>query len=190
MIKEEVFRFYEKKFTEDRVSRPKFINPLFKMISMMDAIRIEFPFSLEEVKTAIWQCGSEKAPGPDGYIFKFFKKLWDIVKYDVMNFVRYFEEYGALSHGCNSSFIKLVPKVKDPLSLNDFRPIILIGCLSEIISKILSIRMKTVIGGIIDDVQSAYVDGRCILDEPLMINEICSWAKRSKKKSSSFQSRF
>lgn len=33
-----------------------------------------------------------------------------------------------------------------------------------------------------DDTQSAYVEGRNILDGPLIVNEICSWAKRAKKK--------
>lgn len=34
----------------------------------------------------------------------------------------------------------------------------------------------------IDDVQSAYVEGRNILDGPLIVNEICSWAKKVKRK--------
>ncbi|KAL7607598.1 hypothetical protein Lser_V15G19622 [Lactuca serriola] len=89
---------------------------------------------------------------------------------------------GSLARGCNSSFITLAPKIKDPLSLNDYRRISLMGCVSKIISKILSNRMKSVIGKVIGDEQSAYVEGRCILEGPLMINEVCSWAKRVRKK--------
>ncbi|XP_023729444.1 uncharacterized protein LOC111877143 [Lactuca sativa] len=59
-IKEEVFRFYLNKFSEDHVCRPKLSNSQFKSIPMMEAIRIESPFSLEEVKASIWDCGSEK----------------------------------------------------------------------------------------------------------------------------------
>lgn len=181
-IKAKVFRFYSNKFSENHVSKPKLINLQFKSISTMDAIRVESPISHEEVKAAIWDCGSEKAPGPDGFTFKFLKIFWDIIKCDVMNFVNYFEGCGLFARGCNSSFITLAPKTKDPLSLNDFRPISLMGCLSKIISKILSKRLKTVIGKLIGDEQSAYVEGRCILDAPLMINEVCSWAKRACKK--------
>nr|KAJ0194327.1 hypothetical protein LSAT_V11C800406660 [Lactuca sativa] len=181
-IKAEVFRFYFNKFSENHVSRPKLINPQFKSISMMKAIRVESPISLDEVKAAIWDCGSEKAPGLDGFTFKFLKKYWDIIKGDVMNFVNHFERCGSFARGCNSSFIALAPKTKDPLSLNDFRPISLMGCLSKIISKILSNRLKTVIGKLIGVEQSAYVEGRCILDGPLIINEVCSWVKRARKK--------
>lgn len=42
--------------------------------------------------------------------------------------------------------------------------------------------MKSVIGDIIKDIHSAYMEGRCILDGPLMIKKICSLAKRIKKK--------
>lgn len=40
---------------------------------------------------------------------------------------------------------------------------------------------------IIDEVQSAYVDGRNILDGPLIINEVCTWAKKVKIIYSSFK---
>ena len=75
-----------------------------------------------------------------------------------------------------------MPKRKDPTSLADFRPISLIGCIYKIISKALSNRFKKVIGSVIDEVQSAYVEGRNILDGPLIVNEVCSWAKKLKKK--------
>lgn len=88
---------------------------------------------------------------------------------------------GALSPGCNSSFIFLVPKTKDPLKMNDYRPISLIGCLYKIVSKLLASRLKQVVGATIGVSQSAYVAGRNILDEPLIVNEVCSWAKKLKK---------
>ena len=34
------------------------------------------PFTVEEVKQAIWDCDSFKSPGPDGTIFGFIKQLW------------------------------------------------------------------------------------------------------------------
>lgn len=97
---------------------------------MMDAIRLEAPFSVEEVNKVVWAYGGEKAPGPDGLTFKFLKKYWTIFSDDVMNFVKHFDEFGTLGRGCNSSYITLAPKVtkvKEPYTLNDYRPISLIG---------------------------------------------------------------
>ena len=87
-----------------------------------------------------------------------------------------------ISKGCNSSFITLIPKCKDPSSLAEFRPISLIGCTYKIISKLLACRLKQVIGSVVDEVQSAYIEGRNILDGPLIVNEISSWAKKVNKK--------
>nr|KAJ0198799.1 hypothetical protein LSAT_V11C600337540 [Lactuca sativa] len=149
---------------------------------MMQAIKLEAPFSHKEVKDAVWACGSEKAPGPDGLTFKFIKTYWEIIKDDVMKFVFHFDKFGTFARGFNSTFISLVPKVKDPISLTDYRPISFMGCMSKIISKILATRIKSVIGDLIGDVQSAYVEGRSILDGPLMINELISWSKVAKRK--------
>lgn len=121
---------------------------------------------MEEVKRAVWDCGNEKAPGPDGFSFAFIKKCWDNIKDDVMAFVKHFERFGRIGKGCNSSFITLVPKVKDPLHLGDFRPISLIGCMYKIIAKSLANRLKQVVGLNIDEVQTAFVEGRSILDGP------------------------
>lgn len=48
------------------------------------------PFSDEEVRNAINLMPSDKAPGPDGYTGAFFKKYWDIIKFDVMEVVHLF----------------------------------------------------------------------------------------------------
>ncbi|KHN25835.1 hypothetical protein glysoja_044295, partial [Glycine soja] len=42
----------------------------------------------------------------------------------------------------NSFFIALIPKVKDPQSISDFRPISLIGCVYKVIAKLLANRLR------------------------------------------------
>ena len=172
-VKQEVLRFYQNKFRERWTSRPKLINPKFKTLNTLERTGLESKITTEEIKNAIWACGSEKAPGPDGFTFKFLKRQWDLIQGDIIKFVDYFERFGRLERGCNSSFITLVPKCKDPSSLGDYRPISLIGCLYKIVSKILATRLKAVIGNVVDEVQFAYVEGRYILDGPLIINEVC-----------------
>lgn len=148
---------------------------------MMDTIRLEAQFSVEEIKGTVWACGSERASGPDGFTFKFIKSFWDVVSSDAIKFVQHFERHGTIANGCNSSYITLVPKCKDPMSLGEFRPISLIGCMYKIVAKLLANRIKKLIGSVVDEVQSTYVEGRNILDRPLIVNEICSWAKKYRK---------
>ncbi|GJX03209.1 RNA-directed DNA polymerase, eukaryota [Tanacetum coccineum] len=83
--------------------------------------------------------------------------------------------------GCNSSFIALIPKFPDANLVKDFRPISLIGSIYKIIAKILTNRLINVLGGIVNEVQSAFVANRQILDGPFILNELFQWCKVKKK---------
>ncbi|GKB52572.1 putative RNA-directed DNA polymerase [Tanacetum coccineum] len=162
--------------------RPSFFSNLFKTLTPEQNLLLENPFTPQEIKDAIWDCGGEKAPGPDGFSFKLIKKYWDILGPDIIKYVSDFHLSPHIPRGCNSSFIILVPKFEDPLTIGDFRPISLIGCKYKIIAKILANRLAIVILSIIGEVQMAFLKGRQIADGPLLVNEIISWAKKHKKK--------
>ncbi|GKE33636.1 hypothetical protein Tco_1452958 [Tanacetum coccineum] len=66
-----------------------------------------------EIKNAIWDCGSSKSPSPDGFWFPFLKSYWDVLKGDVEEFVSTFLATGQMPVGANSAFITLIPKVID-----------------------------------------------------------------------------
>ena len=69
----------------------------------------------------------------------------------------------------------------DPQFLNDYRPISLIGCMYKIVTKLLAKRMKKVMPFIIDETQSAFIEGRHLLHSVLIANEVIEEAKRSNK---------
>lgn len=48
------------------------------------------PVTMEEVKSAIFEQGSGKSPGPDGYTPHFFTSAWSVVWDDVFAAVQYF----------------------------------------------------------------------------------------------------
>ena len=53
-------------------------------LSQVDLSDIEGEFTLDEIKLALDDMPSEKAPGPDGFSGGFYKHCWDIVKLDVL----------------------------------------------------------------------------------------------------------
>ncbi|KAJ0621814.1 putative RNA-directed DNA polymerase [Helianthus annuus] len=114
--------------------------------------------------------------------FGFIKKFWEHFRDDFIGIMNHFHNTGTISKGCSSSFISLIPKKKDPIGFKDYRPINLIGTISKVISKCLANRIKTVIGKVIADTQSAFIKNRFILDSPLMLNEVLSWLNKGKKK--------
>lgn len=101
-----------------------------------------------------------KCPGPYGINFKFIKLFWHLLKDDAMQFLVEFHQHGVLPRGSDFSFITLIPKVNEPQSLGDFRPVSLVGCMYKILAKILANRLKRVLYGVIDKRQSAFIGGR------------------------------
>ncbi|GKB50883.1 RNA-directed DNA polymerase, eukaryota [Tanacetum coccineum] len=183
LIKEAVVRHFSSRFQEDNKSRPTFNSSLFtfnsslfRRVSVTDVNLLEANITMEMIKSAVWDCDGSKAPGPDGFNFKFIKSYWEIVKYDFLDCVKYFEATGKLANGCNPSFIVLIPKKADPLGFSDYRPISLIGCVYKVISKILASRLAKVIPSIIGPNQTAFIEGRQILDGCLVANEILRMA--------------
>ncbi|GJU60440.1 RNA-directed DNA polymerase, eukaryota, reverse transcriptase zinc-binding domain protein [Tanacetum coccineum] len=57
----------------------------------------------------------------------------------------------------------------------------LIGSLYKIIAKIISNRLVVVLRDVVNEVQSAFVANRQILDGPFILNEIFQWCKKKKK---------
>ena len=180
-VKEEVRSFFSQRFQELDYCRPRLDGINFHTINQHQNNMLVAPFQEEEVRQAIWDCGSEKSPGPDGLNFKFIKKFWQLFKPDVLRFLDEFHANGALPRGCNASFLALIPKVADPHLLNDYQPISLIGCMYKIAAKLLAKRMKKVLPSIINEAQYAFIEGRHLLHSALIANEVIDEAKRSNK---------
>nr|GEZ97477.1 RNA-directed DNA polymerase, eukaryota [Tanacetum cinerariifolium] len=69
--------------------------------------------SRDKIRIAVWNCGDNKSPGPDGFNFEFFKKYWNVVGSDFCEAIEHFFTSGGFSKGCNSSFVTLIPKIID-----------------------------------------------------------------------------
>lgn len=156
------------------------VTPLHTLIHN-DNLELEKNVSDNEIRLAAWDCRSQKASGPDGVSFLFLKTYWDLLKNDVVKAMRGVFDLFEMPKGTNSSFITLIPKIANPIHINDFRPISLIGMQYKIIAKVLANRLSKVIDKVVSKEQSAFISGRCILDGSLMLSEIMSWYKTKKR---------
>jgi len=135
-------------------------------------------FSVEEVRDAVWLCDGSKSPGPDGFNLFFVKEGWEIFKDEIVEALALFHETGCIPKGCNASFVALVPKVRDPAKLEQYRPISLVGVMYKVISKVLAERIEKVLPSVIDKCQSAFLKERGILDSVLAANEVIEDLRR------------
>ncbi|XP_050113925.1 uncharacterized protein LOC126592246 [Malus sylvestris] len=118
----------------------------------------------EEIKEAVFSLSASSAPGLDGFPGFFYHHCWDIVSFDVIQFVKQFFQSNWLYPNANSNFLVLIPKVEDPISMTHFRPIALANFLFKIIPKILAVRLSHIVQRIISPHQAAFIPGRRITD--------------------------
>ena len=159
-LEAEIRSYFANRFSQ--VQTPKFDFSLGNHSKITDA-QVEFLETTplrEKVKNAVWACGIDKAPGFDGYNSKFIKEMWDVLKDEIYDFVLDFFVTGCSLRHLNVTWVTLIPKVVNPIFIDDYRPISMVGALYKIISKILSLCLKEVIDPLIDESRSAFVMNR------------------------------
>jgi len=119
-VRTAVFTHFSNHFKQPAAGRPCVDSLSFQKLDNGEAGMLIKPFSVEEVKQAVWDYGSFKSPGPDGIHFGFLKEFWELLKDDFMKFIVDFHRNGKLTKGVNSTFIALIPKLSSPQQLNDF----------------------------------------------------------------------
>ncbi|GJX07043.1 RNA-directed DNA polymerase, eukaryota, reverse transcriptase zinc-binding domain protein [Tanacetum coccineum] len=142
------------------------------------------PIPDEEIKASMFSIKDDKVAGPDGFTSKFFKKAWSIVGPDVCRAVREFFTSGKLLGELNTNLISLVPKLKTPRKLSDYRPIACCNVVYKCISKVLTNRLKEGLDGLVDVNQCAFIPGRHISDNILITQELMfgySWKVGARK---------
>ena len=129
------------------------------------------PFTIEEVKEAIFQMEKNKAPGPDGFPAEFYQKFWEIIKGDIMLM------FNDLFHGnlplfsLNFGVITLIPKLQEVNVIQQYRPICLLNVSFKISTKVATTRLNMVADKVISPTQTAFMRGRNILEGVVILHE-------------------
>ncbi|KAA3464320.1 reverse transcriptase [Gossypium australe] len=134
--------------------------------------RLLTPFTSEEVWCALKDMGPTKALGSDGFPAIFFQKFWHLVGDEVTEFCLSILNDNRGVEQINVTEIVLIPKIINPSSLVNFRPISLYSVLYKVVAKAIVNRLHDVMGLCIDEVQSAFVPGHLITDNVLVAYEI------------------
>ncbi|KAG7576302.1 Ribonuclease H domain [Arabidopsis thaliana x Arabidopsis arenosa] len=152
----------------------------FTPLTRDEKVALDKPFGAAEVVEAVKKMGSFKAPGPDGFQPVFYQKSWDIVGTSVIRFVLDFFESGVLPQLTNAALLVLLPKVARPEKITQFRPVSLCNVLFKVITKMMVIRLKSVISKLIGPAQASFIPGRLGIDNIVVVQEAVHSMRRKK----------
>jgi len=119
-------------------------------------------FSESEAKKALFSMNCNSAPGPDGFRPSFYRVAWPTVKCHIMRFLDAFHCGEVDMDRINRSFMVLLPKKPDAVSVDAFRPICLQNCTVKTVAKVLTTRLQLHIHNLVDLNQTGFIKGRSI----------------------------
>lgn len=88
---------------------------------------------------------------------------------------------GKLLKAINATSITLIPKVKSPTHVSDYRPISCCSVIYKCITKLLCEKLRLVLPSLVSETQGAFVSGRSILHNILLCQDIVRIYKGSQK---------
>ena len=132
-----------------------------------------------EIKNALFLIHPDKAPGPDGFSASFFHSNWSTIGPALISEVQAVFRTGSLPPVTNVTYVRLIPKITGAKLVSDYHRIALCNVSYKVITKILSLRLKPILQDIISETQSAFVPGRAISDNVLIMHEILHTLKTS-----------
>ncbi|GKC30997.1 RNA-directed DNA polymerase, eukaryota [Tanacetum coccineum] len=100
-VKDEFFNHFKNNFRLLKSSRICFDYVFPTRLSSDQVEELERDVSYDEVKGAVWDCGTNKSPGPDGFSFEFYRKYWSFIDQDIFMAVKDFFMNGCFPRGCN-----------------------------------------------------------------------------------------
>lgn len=115
---------------------------------------------------------ADSSPRIDGFMGQFFQGCWSIVQNDMVDMVQGFFYGDYLHPRLTVTSLTLIPKVSNPRTLADFRPISLSTFASTVVSKILATWLAQYLPVVINEQQFGFVKGRSIHESIALAQEM------------------
>ena len=146
----------------------------FPTLSTDEASSLDQRFTINEIGKALSKLDNNSSPGIDGIPAEWYKVFYSKIKYILYESFCFSIDNGNLSVLQSRGVIILTPKGKDLRKdkIKNWRPITLTNCDYKIFSKIIAIRLQSVLDSIININQSGFMRGRSIADHLRYIDDI------------------
>ena len=146
-------------------------------LSLDEKAALDCELTLEELKAAVNQMATGKAPGIDGLSTDFYKHFWNTIGPDLHEVFMEGSRIGFLPVSCQRAALSLLPKKGDLALLKNWRPVSLLCTDYKVLSRALSNRLKVVLELIIHSDQTYCVPDRSIMDNIFCVRDILDVCK-------------
>ena len=186
-ILKEQKKFYETLYSEKDVTDETEEN-MNHLISMVNTPKLtenqkehcELKVSIHECAKALKELKNGKSPGIDGIPADFYKFFWLDVQNYVVESINYSFTSGKMSTSQRLAVITLLPKKdKDRLLLKNWRPVSLLSTDYKLITKMLAMKLSSVLSDLIHHDQTAYIKGRYIGENIRTIDNAIEYCKQN-----------
>lgn len=126
----------------------------FPLLDNQDNIILNSDFTLQELEEAFKNINKNSAPGLDGLPFEFYLSFQDILNPILIRIFNLMKYSNLKPNSFKENVTILLPKIDDPITPKDYRPITMANSDTKLFSKILVNRFKKVLNIIIDEDQS------------------------------------
>ncbi|XP_019190293.1 PREDICTED: uncharacterized protein LOC109184710 [Ipomoea nil] len=141
-------------------------------------ISLSQPFTMADVKSALFDMKPEMAPGPDGMSPAFFLHFWPVLGHDLTMFILHCVEHKQFPPELNDSNIVLIPKKPVPEKVSDLLPIAMCNVVYKVLAKMLANKLKGCLAQIVSQSQSAFVPECLPTDNIIVAGEIGHYLRR------------
>ena len=172
--------FYEDLFKKEGIDK----ECLEKALDSMEAVlteegkaMCEGEITKEEIEAAIDGMGKNKSPGLDGLTAEFYHEFKGTLSPILCKLFKCFEERDELPDGLSTGVISILFKKGSRDKLGNYRPLSMLNNDYKVLARVLSNRMKRVIGVVVGSTQAYSIPGRDISDTICSIRDIISYMK-------------
>ncbi|XDV29585.1 hypothetical protein PO909_032690 [Leuciscus waleckii] len=181
-ISEFVSKFYSNLYTSEfnYDSCEKFINTIKHRILVIDRefSRIcDADLSIEEINQALHSMKIGKSPGIDGLSVEFYLHFWEFIKLPLFHMYKECISQGEMTSTMKQGVISLIPKSsKDPLLIDNWRPITLLTLDYKMLASVYAKRLRTGLNKIISESQSGFMKGRHISNNIRLVLDVLDYS--------------
>ncbi|XP_022853935.1 uncharacterized protein LOC111375367, partial [Olea europaea var. sylvestris] len=128
--------------------------------------------SQDQIKETLFGIEDDKSPNPDGYTSCLFKSAWRCIEHDFVEAIMEFFSSGSILKQINHAVIALVQNSSHNPSVGDDRPISCCNVICKVITKTLASRLRPILGDIVDQAQTAFIEGRSMMQNIHLAQEL------------------